>query len=330
MAVPFLLLDDARTDGPSPARLYQAPVETVVARHVADVVPALDRIETLRAAGHHIAGYLAYEAGLALEGRLAPLAAARTGGCGPLLWFGAFAGYDEIAAAEVPGWLAAQATGSASVGPLDPQISPGGYSRAFAAMEEAIAAGDIYQANLTFPLAGSYRGDPLALYAALRPAAGAGYGGVVFDGSHWLLSLSPELFFALKDGAARVKPMKGTRPRGRDPAEDAAMRDELAHVLARPWPARWATPASEVLALFDRYTTPCPAPALGAGDLLHCSDPDDQKFIDLALALAPACLVSRDRALLKLTRRAAPRGVRVLSPERWGGFADTVTQSDAP
>jgi para-aminobenzoate synthetase/4-amino-4-deoxychorismate lyase len=32
------------------------------------------------------------------------------------------------------------------------------------------AAGDIYQANLTFPLAGSYRGDPLALYAAIRPA----------------------------------------------------------------------------------------------------------------------------------------------------------------
>ena len=39
------------------------------------------------------------------------------------------------------------------------------------AAKELIAAGDIYQANLTFPLAGSYRGDPLALYAALRPAA---------------------------------------------------------------------------------------------------------------------------------------------------------------
>jgi hypothetical protein len=50
----------------------------------------------------------------------------------------------------------------------------------------------------------------------------------LFDGSHWLLSFSPELFLALKDGAATVKPMKGTRPRGRDAAEDAALVAELA------------------------------------------------------------------------------------------------------
>lgn len=101
----------------------------------------------------------------------------------------------------------------------------------------------------------------------------------------------------------------------------AAMRDELADVLSRPWPARWATPAAEVLALFDRHTTPCPPPLLGASTLLHCSDPDDQKFIDLALALAPACLVSRDRAVLKLARRAALRGVQILPPTSWEGFS---------
>jgi para-aminobenzoate synthetase/4-amino-4-deoxychorismate lyase len=95
-------------------------------------------------------------------------------------------------------------------------------------MQERIAAGDIYQANLTFPLAGAFRGEPLALYAAVRPAAGAGYGGVLFDGTHWLISFSPELFFAERHGAALVKPMKGTRPRGRDAAEDAHLRDELA------------------------------------------------------------------------------------------------------
>ena len=100
----------------------------------------------------------------------------------------------------------------------------------------------------------------------------------------------------------------------------AAMRDELAHVLARPWPARWATPADEVLAFFDQHATLHAPPVLGAHQLLRCSDPDDQKFIDLALALQPALLVSRDRALLKLARRAAPRGVQVLPPERWAGF----------
>jgi len=233
MTEPFILLDDARPHGASPARLYRAPREVVVARRADEVIPALERIEELRGQGLHLAGYLAYEAGLALEPRLEPLANARSGAMGPLLWFGAFTGVEELASDAVPAWLARQAGaadtgGLAQVGPVEPQLSPGGYAANFAALQEAIAAGDIYQANLTFHLAGSYRGDPLALYAAVRPAAGAGYGGVVHDGSHWLLSFSPELFFAQRGDAAMVKPMKGTRPRGRDAAEDAALAAELA------------------------------------------------------------------------------------------------------
>ncbi len=229
MSEPFILLDDARAVGASAARLYRGPLEVVVARQPGEVAAALERLDALRREGHELAGYLAYEAGLALEQRLAPLAAARNGASGPLLWFGAFAGHEVIPAADVPGWLASLGVGGApAIGPLEPQLSIGGYVRAFDHLQEAIAAGDIYQANLTFQLAGSYHGDPLALYAALRPAAGAGYGGVLFDGSHWLLSLSPELFFALKDGAAMVKPMKGTRSRGSDAAEDTRLVAELA------------------------------------------------------------------------------------------------------
>ena len=227
MVGPFILLDDARPEHASDARLYRDPGEIVVARAAAEVAPALARLDVMRRRGSELAGFIAYEAGLALEPRLAPLGAGRTGAAGPLLWFGAFAGYETIPAAEVPGWLAAQAGGEATIGPLDPQLSPGGYAHQFAALQEALAAGDIYQANLTFPLAGAFKGDPLALYAAIRPAAGAGYGGMVFDGTHWLLSFSPELFVALKGQAATVKPMKGTRPRGRDTAEDAALAAEL-------------------------------------------------------------------------------------------------------
>ncbi|MEO5587833.1 MAG: chorismate-binding protein, partial [Novosphingobium sp.] len=229
MPIPFVFLDDARSEGAAAARLYQGASEIVVARRPAEVAGALERIDALRSAGHELAGYIAYEAGLALEPRLAGLAAARSGAQGPLLWFGAFGGYTAIAPGDVPQWLADHAeTTDAAIGPLEPSVSLGGYGRAFAALRAAIEAGDIYQANLTIPLVGPWHGDPLALYAALRPAAQAGYGGVIHDGSHWLLSFSPELFVALKNGAATVRPMKGTRRRGRDMAEDAALVAELA------------------------------------------------------------------------------------------------------
>lgn len=229
MSDPFILLDDARPEGAADARLYRAPVELVVARRPEEVLPALARIDALEKAGHDLAGYLAYEAGLALEPRLQALAGRRTGCAGALVWFAAFGSVETIPSAQVPQWLAAQASGTASaIGPLEPQLSAHGYAQVFDVLREAIRAGDIYQANLTFPLAGSWRGDPLALYAAIRPHAAAGHGAVIWDGSDWLLSFSPELFFSLEGGHAATRPMKGTRPRGRNAAEDAALAAELA------------------------------------------------------------------------------------------------------
>jgi para-aminobenzoate synthetase/4-amino-4-deoxychorismate lyase len=231
---PFVLLDDARAEGASDAHLFENPREIFVARRPGEVLAVLEAAEAARVGtGGTLAGYLAYEAGLALEPRLAPRAAARCGAAGPLVWFGLFDRQQIIPAAEMPQWLAERAGGGAdatgaSIGPLEPQLSTGAYLEAFAILQEAIRAGDIYQANLTMPLAGPARGDPLALYAAIRPQAGAGYGGVIFDGSHWLLSFSPELFFSLRGRAAKVKPMKGTRPRGRTEAEDRALAAELA------------------------------------------------------------------------------------------------------
>ncbi|MGB3470173.1 MAG: aminodeoxychorismate synthase component I [Erythrobacter sp.] len=248
--MPFILLDDARQGGPANAHtseptspeanraadalLYEAPSKVFAAYQPRDVERTLTEAQAAQdASGAQLAGYIAYEAGLALEPKLAALADARTGAAGPLVWLGLFDGEPErIAADQVPGWLATRAdsghqTSRASIGPLEPQLSPGGYNAAFAALRKAIHAGDIYQANLTYPLAGSYRGDPVALYAQLRSSAQAGYGGIVFDGSHWLLSLSPELFVSAQNDAAKVKPMKGTRPRSDDPGADAALAQEL-------------------------------------------------------------------------------------------------------
>ncbi len=70
--------------------------------------------------------------------------------------------------------------------------------------------------------------------------------------------------------------------------------------------------SERTLLRFDRYSDPCEAPpSLPA---LRCRDPDDQPFIDLAVARQARWLVTRDKALLALRRRAAVLGVSVLAP----------------
>ncbi len=224
---PFVLVDDARPDGH--ARLFENPRALFVARRAGDVATTLAAADAARKeSGLPLAGYIAYEAGLALEPKLQGRANPRSGAAGPLVWFGLFERDRPLNKGALGQWLDEQACGPCSIGPLEPQIKHGHYAAAFERVREAIRAGDIYQANLTFPLAGSWRGDPLALYRALRPAAQAGHGAVLFDGSHWLLSFSPELLVTLDGDAAVTRPMKGTRPRGRDAAEDAAMAQALA------------------------------------------------------------------------------------------------------
>jgi len=239
---PFVLLDDARAPvdghaGPADALYYAAPRAVFVAHRAKDVADVLAAAEAALCDGGELAGYIAYEAGLALEDKLTARAQARSGANGPLVWLGLFDPPERIGAADVPDWLSAHGSGAedspeiaaTSIGPLDPQLSSGGYVAAFDKLREAIRAGDIYQANLTYQLAGSYRGDPVTLYAGLRSGAQAGYGGVVFDGSHWLLSFSPELFVASDGKAVKAKPMKGTRPRGGNQQEDEKQARDLAN-----------------------------------------------------------------------------------------------------
>lgn len=95
------------------------------------------------------------------------------------------------------------------------------------------------------------------------------------------------------------------------------MLEELAAVLRRPGLERWQARLEPALtsASARALLQPVRVPPQAGHPL--CRDPDDQKFIDLAL-LAPArWLLTRDKALLALARPAALRGVAVCVPERW-------------
>jgi predicted nucleic acid-binding protein len=96
-----------------------------------------------------------------------------------------------------------------------------------------------------------------------------------------------------------------------------AMLTELELVLTYPQIAGWQPDRSSIRAAWHRWAVVVPARPAAPSLPLRCTDPDDQMFIDLAMRLGGATLLSRDRALLKLARRARAHGVFILTPEHW-------------
>lgn len=98
-----------------------------------------------------------------------------------------------------------------------------------------------------------------------------------------------------------------------------AMKAELLHVIGRGVASRYAPDLARIDEAFAQHCSFVVEPELGIARP-RCSDTDDQKFIDLGLALAashPTSLISRDRAVLKVAKRAAKLGLPILSPSAW-------------
>jgi para-aminobenzoate synthetase/4-amino-4-deoxychorismate lyase len=213
-AAPFILFDDVRAGGAG--LLFRHGFKIIEARRPDEVKPALRLVREATAQGLHAAGFLAYEAGHALEAKLAPLSTSAAAFDPPLLWFGLFEDVEQVG--YVPSLLPDPDSGWA--GPAAPRVERSAYEASLARVKEHIAAGNIYQANLAFRAEVLTAGHPLAVYAGVRRRAKAGHGAVVFTGEHWLLSFSPELFFTLEKGQVTAQPMKGTASRHPDPEQD--------------------------------------------------------------------------------------------------------------
>jgi uncharacterized protein len=91
---------------------------------------------------------------------------------------------------------------------------------------------------------------------------------------------------------------------------------ELQHVLTRPEILCRHPDSTLIEATLLQFAKRSDTPP-STLHLLRCTDPDDQKFLDLALNVRASWLVSKDKALLRLARRAAAFGLRIATPQAW-------------
>jgi len=211
----YVLLDDQESQT---VRLYQKPEAIITAFRPDELKQAFDALERHHRAGAYLAGYCAYEMGYAFEARLKHhLKDNKT----PLLKFGVFSKPQSDISAHM---RYTRAPVELDVNPL---WSEKQYLQRFEKVMAYIRAGDVYQINLTFPLAGTYKGTAHTLYAALRQRQASRYGGIVNLGGAQIMSFSPELFFEKHAAHMSMRPMKGTRPRGRTAKADREIALEM-------------------------------------------------------------------------------------------------------
>lgn len=101
------------------------------------------------------------------------------------------------------------------------------YTQAVEAAKEYIAAGDIFQVNLSQRFKSRLYVDPFDLFLMLQRTNPAPYSAFLRLGDAAIVSSSPELFLQTRGNRVVTRPIKGTRPRGKNAAEDARLAAEL-------------------------------------------------------------------------------------------------------
>jgi para-aminobenzoate synthetase/4-amino-4-deoxychorismate lyase len=240
---------------------FSSPERVILARAVDEVLPAFAQAEAALAAGRHVAGWVAYEAAPAFDAALQT----RTP-CGvPLVAFGVFR--ERHTAPALKHGEPAQ-----SLPQWHPLVDAQAHAEGVSAIREAIARGDTYQINYTFPLQAEVPSgvDIAALYQHLAASARAPYSACVEVDEWAVVSLSPELLFQRDGGSLITRPMKGTARPGRWAEEDLAVAEALRHSeknraenvmivdlcrndLSRV--CRWGTVEATALCDVERYPT---------------------------------------------------------------------------
>jgi len=101
------------------------------------------------------------------------------------------------------------------------------YMAAVAAIKEYIAAGHVYQVNMSQRFAADFAGSGFDFFRALFARNPAPFFAYINAGDHQIVSTSPERFLARRGCRVEARPIKGTRPRGQTEDDDRTLRREL-------------------------------------------------------------------------------------------------------
>jgi anthranilate synthase component 1 len=114
-----------------------------------------------------------------------------------------------------------------SFSPATPSLSPSRHAALVRRAQEYIAAGDVYQLVLASRFDGRHALAPFEVYRALRLLNPSPYMYFCELGDITVVGSSPEALVKLHNGEAQLRPIAGSRPRGVDAAQDAALEREL-------------------------------------------------------------------------------------------------------
>lgn len=195
---------------------FSDPIEELEVHRLDDVLPALDKIEQrVEQEQLYAAGHVSYEAAAAFDLALQTHAPGEF----PLLHFGLFTKVEPITLpapaqpVSLPDWQAQETFAI--------------FSTKIDKIRAAIARGETYQVNLTFPMKSRFTHEPWEFFLQLvrnQQAKGAGF----LQSERWAIcSVSPELFFARAGNELTMRPMKGTAARGRNLEEDRLVAQQL-------------------------------------------------------------------------------------------------------
>jgi len=192
-------------------QLFSNPRRILTASSPDEVMPVIDEAEAAASEGLWACGFVAYEAAPACDRALVCRPSAGV----PLAWFGIYDTPED--AGDLSEHAAACMVSSPGFAPDRDR-----YTASVNRILDYIRAGGTYQVNYTIRLRAGFRGDPLALFAAMYRGQPTRYATFINTGTHAICSASPELFFERDGGVLRCKPMKGTAARGMRTVDDLA------------------------------------------------------------------------------------------------------------